>query len=320
MFLNLHKKKSKGVVSDLFSSVLGMNHRSENGRAPALRPSSFPLCPILFWMKTIKARSVGYYEEEATALGHYYTRVGTTTHTTFQYWMGFTGKIYGNWKCIGQQCKKGRKARDVYDAAGTLVEKGQITVYNTVNNLCPACNSPMYYEELEIEYRGIKGHIDGVIQLDNGRYWVFDYKTSSGHKIDTEGLLPEKKHLYQLHAYSYVLKKQGLDIEGCSLLYISRDNPRKFVEKATKWTEKVNQRAKIMVLGEIKRYKAYEVDIADRSIKNIIRTKPCSCEQDYYEKMDNYVPCPMLEHCFDSRTLKNKLMMWKERYIPMEIL
>ena len=218
-------------VSQIFEDCIGSGYTHKNGRSPALRPSSFPSCSVINLMKYIQGDAAGHFEERHEFRMEYYTYVGTIVHEVSQLFMGLSGVQYGHWKCINPKCKHGIAAQDIKTANGYMVKEGKLTREFTTNNICPnkKCKTPMFYIELEVVYgkgnKKICGHIDGVWKIPKelgGGYWIIDYKTSSMKKIEA-GEYPEKKHLYQLPIYAYILKKKyGMDIKGFSLIYIKK--------------------------------------------------------------------------------------------------
>lgn len=288
------------LFSDLYEKAIDDSWHTHGGRPPKLRPSSFPLCPILTWRKMVKGAHLGYWPEEQEFSGQYFTQVGTLVHEVVQLYMGNTGKIWGNWKCRNPRCKESKK-------------KG-LTRKHTTNNKCPCCGSPMYYEEIEVRYRGIVGHIDAIIYLGNGRYWVGDYKTTTKYKINS-GKLPEKAHLKQIPAYVHILRVTlKLNVVGFSLLYLSRDNPFYFSEESFYWDKQWTIKAKAMLKGEKRRYLAALESFKTRKLHHIIQNKPCTSKKFYNQNLDYYTPCPLLDVCFKPEELWSTLSNYKQEH------
>lgn len=286
------------------------------GRGPEFRPSSFPSCPILSWMKLYRNNALGYKEKHLYFGMQYYTSVGTAVHEKIQYFMGFTGKVWGHWKCINHMCDEALKAADTYDALGHIIKEGKPTRRCTTNNKCPKCKQPMAYIEFTIKYKGVTGHIDGIFKCDNGKWIIFDYKTTSLKKVVGQ-TLPEAKHLMQLPFYTYVMekkyaKKYGMKIDSFSLVYMPRDNPFQYYEYAEKWTDKWRHRMKNLYKREKRHWDAIKQDLEDDTFTNVISEKPCSCRSDYSSKMKGVGECIMSDVCFSPSKLKNKLSAWKK--------
>ena len=308
------KKHPVSPFSDLYEQAINRDIDSTAGRPPELRPSAFPLCPILVWMKLTQGAKRGYWGESGSFQSKYFSTVGTDFHSMIQYFIGMSGKIYGNWMCINNECKKGRAAVTLYNERGEVIRSGKITAYNTTDNECPCCGEAMQYEEIEVRYKGIKGHIDCIIDLGDGKYWVGDYKTSSNWGLDNK-ILPMNSHLKQIPAYVYILrKKYKLNVVGFSLLYVTRDNPWRFKETPFEWNHEWTEYASDMLRGEKRKYKAALHTFVDGDLDRIIEHKPCKSEAFYHKEISYYNECPLLGICFEKRKLRAALEKHKARH------
>ena len=308
MFSALKPKKAfdlqpKGVIASMFGRLYQQTMDetivTKHGRGPEYRPSSFPTCSILTMLRLAKGAHLGYFEGRMTASGGYFTSVGTAAHENIQYYIGQSGKVWGDWKCKNPTCQKRHDAQDLFDEKGVCYRKGKLTRKNTVKNLCPKCDHPMEYVEKMIKYKGLKGHIDAIVKLDGGGWWVADYKTTTKFQINKKGHLPHKAHLKQIPTYCYVLKKKyGMKIKGFSLLYLSRDNPFEFIEYAEFWSSSWDRRIKEVIKQEKRKFKAGVQAFADRDPAAAIKAKPCSCLAEYESEINFYDECPLLGICF----------------------
>lgn len=287
------------------------------GRKPRLLPSSFPSCSVLNWMKMYRGEKAGFFDTKQFSM-EYYTGVGNTVHEISQHFMGITGVQYGHWKCINKDCTKGQAAMETRMPDGRLIKEGKFTRTFTTKNTCPKCKRPMFYCEVKVEFgvgdRRVPGYIDGIWKLPKsmgGGYWVVDYKTTSMKKLERSEY-PEKKHLWQLPIYCKILEeKYGMKIQGFSLIYVPRDNPRNFYEHAEEWNDRWRELSTERLTEEQDRFVALAKDMKKDQFKRCIKTKPCSSEGEYYQKMHTFDDCPMLDVCFSQRELKRKLEKWK---------
>lgn len=287
------------VYAEVMEKAITVSH----GRGPEFRPSSFPICPVIAYMQMRTAATLGYYPGNMSTSGGFFTSVGTAAHENIQYFMGETGSVFGDWKCKTPKCKHFKAGRNLFDEDGNLVRKGKLTRKNTCNNKCPLCKEPMEYVEKEINYNGLKGHIDCIYKLPNGNYWVADYKTTTKNILKGPKL-PKREHLMQLPTYCYVLeKKYGMVIEGFSLLYFSRDNPFEFKEHAEQWDKRWRVRVRKLIEDQRETYKSAVQAFAQKKPELAVKMKPCSCPDDYEKKMPAYEPCPMMDVCFNRREL-----------------
>lgn len=270
------------------------------GRGPECRPSSFPLCPVQIAVRLDKFLHLGYYEERSDMGGEYFTTVGTAAHEAIQFGMGSTGKVWGDWACRNPRCQRSHDARDIFDYKGKLIRKGVVTRQSTVNNICPDCRHEMDYVEKEVDYNGIKGHVDCIVKLAGGGWWVADYKTSTGNKIDKgTSLLPERAHEHQVPTYCLALEKQyKLKVAGYSILYLSRDNPYKFFEYAGRWDDTLRKKTKKMVMRQRKMFQAALMAVVRKDVSYAVDHKPCTSRRYYEEQHKCYSECPFVDQCF----------------------
>lgn len=308
---------SDSWVSKTFNECLESSFLHPLGRGPELRPSSFPQCSVKVWMQKYRGETLGHHIGERKFSMDYFTGVGTAVHEISQLFMGLTGVQFGHWKCLNVKCKHGKAACDIKAADGTMIKEGKLTRKFTTNNICPRCKLPMFYIELEVTYKGLKGHIDGVWKIPKklgGGYWVVDYKTTGMKKVEKGSeKFPEKKHLSQLPVYAYILKKKyKMDIKGFSLIYMPRDNPFCFYEYNQPWSDKWDRHSRKVIKQNVQRYKAVMSDLENDTFEESIYHKPCSCEREYRKTMHGYEDCPMLDVCFSPNKLRKRLKQWKK--------
>lgn len=302
------------VIHKLMNEAMESSVILKTGRKPAFRPSSFPSCSILNWMQLIRFNALGYAEFKKHFSMDYYTGVGTAVHEIIQYFAGFTGKFWGHWKCINPKCKECHKAADTYDAAGNVIKHGPATLSYTTENICPRCKEPMFYIEFTIKYKGVEGHIDAIIEIDNS-WIILDYKTTSFKRMQA-GDLPEKKHLKQLPYYTYVMakkyaKKYGKTIKSFSLAYIPRDNPFEYFIHTEKWTSEWSNKMRRLHESEAAKWDAIHESLETDTETAIIDAKPCSRKSDYVSRMCGYGECSLESVCFNKTQLRTFLKDWK---------
>lgn len=220
-------------------------------RILSLRCSALPFCPLDFFVNIANhgmARSLDMR-------GLFYTSVGTTVHLVMQQALSMRdGRLFGDWKC--------RKCGN-FEPMSTL-------------RLC--CGQPMQYEELNIDYKGIKGHVDTLYALDGKaaqkmsflpkeqrfeaakalEFVIVDYKTTSEkgkHKKEKD---PGDGYKSQIRAYAYLLNKQyGLNIVGVMLAFIPRDNP----QYPTVWEQPILPSDMRSIFQDLKLWKSAHKDV-----------------------------------------------------------
>lgn len=76
---------------------------------------------------------------------------------------------------------------------------------------------PRFLLELEVEYDGIRGHVDCY---DTRDYEVIDWKTITKRKVSA---FPSGQQRTQVHIYGYLLSNTGRRVDTVSLVGIPRD-------------------------------------------------------------------------------------------------
>lgn len=134
---------------------------------------------------------------------HYYVNVGHSVHHTMQRYLSLGGQFLADYQCV--VCKK----------------------WHRMSHTSICCKKPCDYHELTINYKGIVGHIDGVVKI-NGRYYIIDFKTTSVSGAKAKLKKPGAGYVRQITAYAYLIWKQyKIRVAGVMLVFIPRDNPRR---------------------------------------------------------------------------------------------
>jgi hypothetical protein len=269
------KHARHNVVSLTYKEFMTKSHIINASRLPELRPSQFPICPILNYVRYETGHDL------ASSLKDYFCGVGTATHSVVQYWMGYSGRLLGDWRCLS--CGFERK--------------------NTRRNICKKCRVGMEYVEFEVAYKGVTGHVDTVFLLDpeeSDDVWVVDYKTSSKERVrNGHKYFPYVSNMRQLCGYAYILKvAYKMKVKGFSLLYIARDNPLATYEVPVKFTPEIEAKGKSIVTAEVKRFRAGERAFADKDLRIAYEHKPCRDLEHYDALMGEYKKCPFTDVCF----------------------
>lgn len=161
-------------------------------------------------------------------LGAYFTSVGTTVHEVVQNYLAPSGRFLADWKC--PVCRKERKF--------------------TTNSEC--CDSTMSYHEVQINFKGVVGHIDAIFQDRDGKYWILDFKTCTMAGSSYKQKSPGASYKEQVETYAYTLYRQyGIKVEGVILMFIPRDNPT----VPTLWIRLIDKADFKTIHNRIKAYK-----------------------------------------------------------------
>ena len=193
------KSEFLSVFNDMLDSTL-MIEKGDPARLYNLRCSQIPYCPASV---LINYGQRGIYRAMGMRMA-FYVHVGTVVHTVMQSCLSQSGAFLGDYHC--EEC--GKK----YPMSHTT----------------ECCGFPTKYEEIEIDYKGIVGHIDGVFRDSKGRYWIIDYKTTSLASASSKEKNPGLGYKSQVLAYAVLIEKQfGIKVSGCMLIFLPRDNPWK---------------------------------------------------------------------------------------------
>lgn len=108
-----------------------------------------------------------------------------------------------------------------------------------------------YLIEMEVEYSGLKGHIDLFIPEIGA---VIDWKTTKLKNLD---YFPSKQQRWQVHTYAYLLEKNGYNPKTVTLVAIPRDGDERQIKihteeysediaaEAWAWYQDIQQRTEV---------------------------------------------------------------------------
>lgn len=164
-----------------------------------LRCSQLPYCPVSVFLSFGQRGMI----EATDMMSSYYFAVGNAVHTVMQHYLMQSGTLLANYHC--NECGKKYPMSHTHEC----------------------CGFPTKYEEVEISYRGVLGHIDAIFKDSQGRYWIVDFKTASLTNAAAKSKQPPEGYSIQVRAYAYLLWKQyGIKVAGCMLVFLPRDNPK----------------------------------------------------------------------------------------------
>lgn len=199
------------------------------GRVLYLRPSQLPFCPLQFWLSV----STEGLTRRSNFYSQFYTSVGTTVHTVVQSHLHRSKRFIANWYC--PVCKKTRYFKPVAKCCGLYPQ----------------------YQEVSINTKGMKGHIDAVFLDRKGRYWIVDFKTSSTSTLSAKKKDPSAAYKEQLKSYAHALSRQlNIKIHGICLVFISRDNPRRRSTWFLELTDNERKQSKLGVARYLRQHRS----------------------------------------------------------------
>lgn len=214
--------------------------KTSPGRILNLRPSAMPFCPLAFF----ELNANRGLTRDLDLRGMFYTSVGTTVHEVMQHAL----------------CRNGRYLADYY-----CYECGTWHMHSYVHE---CCGFPTEYNEVEINYNGVEGHIDAVYKDEQGRLWILDFKTTSIKAAPVKEKNPGANYKEQIQIYAVLYELQyGERIEGFMDAFILRDNPA--LDPAV-WAEPLTDDVRREVKAKLKRYKvAHTTALQVQTMKDV---------------------------------------------------
>ena len=190
-----------------------------------LRCSQLPFCPTSL---VLEYKLKGLFRG-MDLMGSYFTSVGTAVHEVMQRYLCLSGRFLADYVC--HEC-------------GTV---------HHLSTKHECCGFDTHYHEVQIDFLGIKGHIDGIFQDRNGDWWILDFKTCSVSGAAKKKTSPGVGYIEQVESYAYLLYRQyGIQVKGTMLVFLPRDNPRSPVV----WTQPVDMGKFKVIHARLKHYRA----------------------------------------------------------------
>ena len=194
------------AVENTLTSSIGDPKRLYN-----LRCSQIPYCSASVLVNYAQR---GRYQAMDFMMA-FYVGVGHAVHHVMQTYLCQSGRFLANYTC--KECDK---------------------VYK-LSHQAECCGFPTTYDEIDLDYKGIQGHIDAVFQDRQGDYWILDFKTTSTNNADDKAKRPPTNYKRQVRAYAYLLWKQHkIKVKGLMLVFIPRDNPKNI----TIWEHRIKEK------------------------------------------------------------------------------
>ena len=100
-------------------------------------------------------------------------------------------------------------------------------IHTMIENALSAYSFGTYQLEQEVEFGGLKGHIDWYIPDAEA---VVDWKTST---LKNSDYFPSTQQRWQVHTYGYLLNKTGKPVKTVSLVAIYRDGTENHIKVHT---------------------------------------------------------------------------------------
>ena len=202
--------KYEKPASEIFSEVITQDEVETY--TPQIRGSALPVCILLHAKALLKP-----HVRDKPARMDLYSEIGTVLHELYQKKFMLSKKwgphLFGDWEC--PKCKK--------VAHSFCCRPDDYLTYK-----CDCGSTGLKYKEIEAKYKGVVGiHVDLVLKMPSGRFWVIEFKTTSGFNIKDAGFKYKFKHGHQATSYPIVLKQElNLDVERWMICYVNRERPQ----------------------------------------------------------------------------------------------
>lgn len=283
-------------IGKMIDAALDVKNQEKRWPKKRVSPSMFPICPIQETAKLIYQKHNKCMTGESGTLLNIFAKAGTGMHESIQNALGHSGQMVGHWKCTNEKCIEYPKTKG--KTVDGKYKKGKYTRTRSTNNRCPSCDQPMAYAELKVLYKSLKGYVDGLIDNLDGTYSLIDLKSTMVTKA-ADGSFFVKYHRFQIATYAYLLKKRyGYNIVDYTLVYVPRDNPKKFVEKTFVFDESEAKRAKDFMMTQIRAWDAAVKSAKTGDLLPAIKRKPCKSAEYYWDEFHGYDTCPFVDYCF----------------------
>lgn len=294
--LNLHHKqllstiKLDYTIKKLIKETVN-DTAEEDHRPPELRPSSMPFCSVILLRDLILQK-----EQKTSMKSDFYMSIGTVLHSVLQKWIPRQGRGLGDWVCVKETVRGKKKVK--------CGKRKKLTI----DNICE-CGEIMTYEEIEVSYKGITGHIDYVISHPHGRKQIIDFKTSSLEKIrnkDIDGLV-SYKYMIQILTYTYIVQElYGWKMMGSSLLFIARDSHDAYLEVFFPWNSKLSSMIEAFVESQIIAFNSAHKSLKEKNVHYAIRSRCCRNGDHYQKEVKDifFGDCPMAGICVGMNELQ----------------
>lgn len=254
--------------------------------------NSIPYCPLI---------EILHEQENDKFDSSFYFKVGTAIHSLFQ---TFAPKALGK-NLIGTFSCTRELERTEQDNTTTKTfcsfKKHFTTLDSTLKQGCPhndpQCkkNPQFIYDEIEIDYKGLKGHTDMLLKI-NKKYYLIDFKTTSDFLFESRGLAsgyyPSLKYWHQLETYACLLELQyKIVIDQYSILYVSRGKPASRKDNTHMWftrklTDKIRKERKNYIDLSIKKHKIAKLYLNKKINKNkLFKARACHKPSDHNNLM-----------------------------------
>jgi hypothetical protein len=280
----------------------------------SFRVSSLPYCPLYDIYSAFKSTRKKSYSES------FYTSVGNAVHSAIQ---SHLFKIdpsipFGNWICTNTL--KSKSTNNLLQEAKCTYQLNKLSLKEALKqHKCPHgksdCKKYLTYKELELEWKGLSGHVDTIFKI-KGKIVLVDYKTTGMWLLNSPPKGPDAKYIEQIETYAYLIYKLfKIKVDIIAIVYIARDKSMSQKEMPLKiYAKTLNKKffvtRKKITLNYIRLYNlrkkvGFPGNLKSEHLKEILDNRPCHSRSDYNRIMlkkfkASQTDCPMLSSCVRS--------------------
>jgi len=304
-------EKLKQIQQGYYLSTLGVQE---------LRPSLMPFCPLIYGIdqvnykrttdKNLEINKSAITLTEVPFSQGFYTKVGNAVHDVWQNTAAHTlpYEFVGNWRCnrileskIDEKSIHTHKCNHLINEATS----GNINLRLTCPHKYEKCSSlNFHHEEMEMEWRGIKCHVDGLFKVKNKgktEYHLVDWKSTGLFLFDKPEIAarskyyPSKKYIEQIETYAlFLFKVKKIKIKTINIAYTSRERSGADPKKpglhvySQQMDNRLFTNRKNILLKYVEMKRLANLWLKNPSKENreiLFNSRPCKKRVDYYNNM-----------------------------------
>lgn len=243
-------------------------NKIDAARLNNLRVSSFPFCATKWWFSLPLATNK---TREGSFMGDFYTTIGTAIHTNIQRSATAMPYTIQDWRC---SC-------------------GKVHEFCLKPKRC-SCGQTEFFKDEEHEIRRgvIVGHIDNSFLLEDKTIDIVDYKSTTVRSLESKDALPHLENVRQIEAYCGIKIKDGFNISGWTLDYITRNSAQhKYVTSTQFYGHSLRQELPAInsrVSQYVKDYKLVSRLTTVEELKEVLRRRRLQLSKPDTENLCNY--------------------------------
>lgn len=298
-------KKLDNLLKTIFKQKVPAN------KDTPFRGSNLPYCPLYHLAERNKSKETDFN-------ANFYFSVGHALHELIQtFALSVEDNLIGSFRC--SRMLESKHMGSYIKTKQCAVTYKMTTLGHVKKESCPhklsECKSdPQFqYQEIDIEYKGLIGHVDLLFRIKD-KYFLVDIKTTSNYLFTDRGLAsgyyPNGKYWHQIETYAALLEKlYDIKIDQYAILYIGREKPAGKRNETHRWFVKAytdenhEQREKIL-RSQTRHFRlANKYLKTGKGLKTIYADRPCQSKKEH----DSYMAY---------RFFEKKCPYWADKSCP----